>query len=64
MKRFIAQLSGGDFINIAADAMQIDDDAIIAIRNGHTVAYISIGMCLTAHLSERDPQPAKQEVHT
>ena len=54
MKRFIAQLSGGDFINIPADEMRLENDAIIVAMNGSMVAYIDVGVCLCAHLSDKD----------
>lgn len=52
MTRFIAHINGGDFINIPADEMKIENDAIIAFFNGSVVAYVDLGVCLCAHLSE------------
>ncbi|MBR4857042.1 MAG: hypothetical protein IKU94_10515 [Bacteroidaceae bacterium] len=52
MKRFIAQINSGDFINIPADEMKIDNEAIIALLNGSVVAYVDTSVCLCAHLSE------------
>ena len=52
MKKFIAQINGGDFINIRADEMKIDNNAIIVFLNGAVVAYVDVGVCLCAYLSE------------
>ena len=52
MKKFIAQINGGDFINIRADEMKIDNDAIIVLLGGAVVAYVDVGVCLCAYLSE------------
>ena len=55
MKRFIAQINDGAFINIAADEMKIENEAIIALLNGSLVAYVDTSVCLCAHLSDSTP---------
>ncbi len=52
--RFVAQINGGDYINIPADEMKLEDGAIIVSYNGKLVAYVDIGVILTARMSEKE----------
>ena len=52
LKRFIAQINGGDFINIRADEMKMDNNAILVFLGGALVAYVDVSVCLCCHLSE------------
>lgn len=53
MKRFIAVLNDGSFINVPATRMEVVNDSIIAYDGNTTVAYADIGFTLTAHISDR-----------
>lgn len=54
MKKFIAQLNGGNFINIRADEMRMENDAITVYCCGKLVAFIDTSVVLSAHLSEKE----------
>jgi hypothetical protein len=51
--KFIAQLNDGSFININADEMVLEDTSIRVFRSGKLVAYLDVGACIVAHLSEK-----------
>lgn len=53
MKRFIAILNDGSFINVPATRMAISEDSIIAFDGDTPVAYVDVGFALTAHISDR-----------
>lgn len=53
MRRFIAILNDGSFINVPATKMVITDDNIIAYNGNEVVAYADIGFTLTAHIRDR-----------
>ena len=54
MKKFTAQLNGDGYISITADAMVLKDDTFICVYNeGNLVAFLDIGIVLSAHLSEK-----------
>lgn len=53
MTKFIAQLNGGDYINIRADEMRMESDFVAAYRCGNLVALVDKSVILTAHLSEK-----------
>ena len=53
MKRFIAILNDGSFVNVPATRMEIKEDGIIAYDGDDIVAYADIGFTLTAHISDR-----------
>lgn len=53
MTRFIAQLNDGSFVNILADEMKMGDNCITVFRDGKLVAFLDVGVVLTAHLSEK-----------
>jgi hypothetical protein len=53
MKRFIAILNDGSFVNVPATRMEITDDAIIAYDGDEIVAYADTGFTLTAYISDR-----------
>lgn len=54
MKRFIAELNGGDHINIPADRMELNQDKTgILVYNGQAlVAFVDLSAVVTAHISE------------
>ena len=53
MKRFIAQLNDNSYVNVPADRMEIEDNAIY-VRNGQElVAYLDTSCVLIAHISEK-----------
>lgn len=53
MKRFIAVLNDCSHINIPATRMEIKDNAIRVWNGDDLVAYIDVGIVLSAHMSER-----------
>lgn len=55
MTRFIAELNGGDHINIPADRMELDRErnCIIVYRGNDIVALADTAAIVTAHISER-----------
>lgn len=53
MKKFVAQLNDCSFINIDADEMKLDDDHLTVYKSGNLVAFLDVGVVLTAHMSER-----------
>ena len=53
MKRFVATLNDGSFINVDATRMQITETAIIVWSKNEPVAYIDLGAVISAHISER-----------
>lgn len=53
MKRFVAQLNGGDYINIAADRMEQRDSFILAWRGKDLVAVLDCSVVLSAHIGEK-----------
>jgi hypothetical protein len=53
MKRFIAIMNDGSFINIPATSMKIEDNAIIVSNGNDVVAYVDLSFALCAHISDR-----------
>ena len=53
MKRVIAVLTGEKYLNLPADSMKIENDAIIAYLAGELVAYLDVGCVLCAYISEK-----------
>ena len=53
MKRFTAQLNDCRFVNVPADRMVLEDNAIYVYCEGEMVAYLDISCVLCAHVSER-----------
>ena len=53
MKRFIAVLNDGSFINVIATRMEIKDNSIFAYDGNEVVAYADIGFTLAARLDDR-----------
>ena len=53
MKRFIAILNDGSFVNVPATRMEILEDNIMAYNGNELVAYADIGFTLAAHISDR-----------
>ena len=54
MKKFTAQLNGGNYISVNADEMVLKDDIYLFVYcEGTLVAFLDLSCVLTAHLSER-----------
>lgn len=53
MKRFIAIMNDGSFINIPATRMDMADNALVVWEGENVVAYVDVSVVLTAHISER-----------
>lgn len=53
MKRFVAQLNDTSFVNVAADSMRLEDNALCVYAGDQLVAYLDTSCVLCAHLSER-----------
>lgn len=53
MKRFIAIMNDGSFINIPATRMEMVDNALIVYDGDSVVAYVDVSIVLCAHISER-----------
>lgn len=53
MKRFIAILNDQSYVNVPATRMQFEDNAIWVWNGEELVAYIDVGVILSAHISER-----------
>ena len=52
MKRFVANLNDGSFVNVTADRMQIQDNGIFVYCGQEPVAYLDISCVLMARLDE------------
>lgn len=53
MKRFIAQLNDGSYINIKADSMELQGESnIFVYDNGKMVCYVDIDCTVSAHISD------------
>lgn len=55
MKRFVAALNDGSFINIPATRMTIDNErnAIIVWDGNELVSYVETSAVISAHIGER-----------
>lgn len=55
MTRFIAELNGGDHINIPADRMEMQEEGgvLMVYRGQELVAFVDLSAVVTAHISER-----------
>ena len=54
MKRFIATLNDGSFINVPATRMEITEGESIIVYNGNDlVAYVAIGFALAARIEDK-----------
>lgn len=55
MKRFVATLNDGSFINVPATRMVIDDEkcAIVVFCDNELVAFVDTGAVISAHIGER-----------
>ena len=53
MKRFIAIMNDGSFINTAADRMTIQENVIYAWDGENLVAVVDISAVISAHVSEK-----------
>ena len=58
MKRFVAIMNDGSFINLPATRMEMDKDsnAIIVFDGNELVAYMDTSAVITAHIGERKEQ--------
>ena len=54
MKRFVAILNDGSFINVPATSMEFAENAIIVSEGKNVVAYVDVSVVLYAHISERN----------
>lgn len=54
MKRFVAIMNDGSFINVPATKMEIEENAIIVTDGESKVAYMDLSVVLCAHISERN----------
>lgn len=52
MRRFVAQLNDGSYINIFADSMKLEKDLITVYNQGALVAVLDISVVLMACLWE------------
>lgn len=55
MKRFNAVLNDGSYVNVEADRMHMEENALFVWKGQDLVAYIDVSCVLCAHLSERAP---------
>lgn len=53
MKRFVAQLNDGNYINVEADAMFFDGTYITVMKQEKLVALLDVGVVLCAHMSDK-----------
>jgi hypothetical protein len=53
MKRFIAIMNDGSFINVPATKMELEDNAIIVRDGENLVAFLDVSVVLCAHISEK-----------
>jgi hypothetical protein len=53
MKRFIAVLNDGSFINVPATRMEIKDESILVYDGTEVVVYADVGFTLSAYISDR-----------
>ena len=53
MKRFIAQLNDGSFINVTADRMEERSGGIFAYDGEGMVAFVDLDAVVCAHVSEK-----------
>ena len=54
MKRFVAQLNDGSYINVPADRMQARDSAFCVYDGPELVAYVDMGAVVSAYISDRE----------
>ena len=53
MKKFVAHLNDGSYINLKADTMEVIDN-MLHVRDGNNlVAVIDLSAVVAAHISER-----------
>ena len=53
MKRCTIILSGGSYINVAADRMEKEDDMLYVYDGNSLVAVVEITAVISAHISEK-----------
>ena len=54
MKRFIATMNDGSFINVPATQIVREENAIWVCDGGDIVAYVDTSALISAHISERE----------
>lgn len=53
MKKLVAQLNDGSYINIPADRMELEENCIIVSNAGEMIAVLDVSVVLFAYLSEK-----------
>lgn len=53
MKKLVAQLNDGSYINIPADRMVLEENCIIVSNAGEMIAVLDVSVVLFAYLSEK-----------
>lgn len=58
MKRFVATLNDGSFINVPATRMVLDEEnnALIVLNDNELVVYVDTSAVISAHIGERKEQ--------
>lgn len=54
MKRFVAHLNDGSYMNIKADRIELIGDAITVYCDSDLVAFLDIGCVLTAQINSKE----------
>ena len=52
MKKFIAMLNDGSYVNISADEMKYEGEYVFAYDHGYLVAMLDVSVVLTAYIRE------------
>ena len=50
MKRFVAQINDGSYVNINADRMVLEDNALRVFCEGELVAFLDVSCVLIARM--------------
>lgn len=58
MKRFVAQINDGSYVNINADRMVLEDNALRVYCGGELVAFLDVSCVLTAKMADRNENPS------
>lgn len=56
MKRFVAQINDGSYVNINADRMVLEDNALRVFCEGELVAFLDVSCVLIAKMADRNEQ--------
>lgn len=62
MARFCANMSDGNFINVAADRMEIKENMVYAYRGDALAAFADMGCVLHARIEENQPKEPDRKV--